>query len=60
MSYFTNLCPICNKHVSYWANCSKSTNPDYGNIGWIMQGKGKFKTKQYFHLSCLDSIKRGK
>lgn len=42
---YKGLCPICNKAVI--------NDPD--NTGYIYQGK----IKRYFHLACLDSIKRG-
>ena len=38
-------CPICKQH------CFKSFN-----TGYVMQGP----IKQYFHLSCLKTIARGK
>ena len=44
------VCPFCDEPVSYWPNCSPSTNSDYYNVGWVIR-KGK-KTKDLFHLSC--------
>ena len=58
--YWSQTCPICGKTVHYWANCSRSTNPDYDNYGWCTQGRGQWRKKQFFHLTCLKSIARGK
>lgn len=51
--YWDKKCPFCNEYVHYWPNCTASTNPDYDNYGWIYQGKGQWKIKRFFHLSCL-------
>lgn len=51
MSY---TCIICNKDIHYWPNCGSNTAEDYNNIAWVISGKGKFKTKEYFHRSCFN------
>ena len=46
------ICPICNNMI-YNANSEvKRISP---TVGYIYQGK----IRRYFHLACLDSIKRG-
>ena len=49
---YKGSCPICNKAVIVDSQ-EKSKNINYG---YIYQGK----IKRYFHLTCLDMIKRGK
>ena len=51
-------CPFCKELVQYWPNCSENTSKDYHNYGWLYQGKGKWKIKKYFHLSCLKENSR--
>ena len=46
---YVGSCPICNNPV--FLNDKIHTEP----TGYVYQGK----IKRYFHLSCLDSIKRG-
>ena len=41
-------CPICNKTVFLNSEWKKS-------VGYVYQGK----VRRYFHLACLESIKRG-
>ena len=50
MSYYKGTCPICNEHIFIQSDLEATTY-----YGYIYQGK----IKRYFHLSCLDSIKRG-
>lgn len=50
MVCYKGTCPICNK------NMFVDTSTSNTDIQYIYQGK----IKRYFHLSCLDSIKRGK
>ena len=51
---YNNLCPICNKVIGPY-DCKDRTY-----TGYLYQGQYKGKIKRYFHLACLDSIKRGK
>lgn len=50
-SFYKGSCPICNKSVVLYGHNVEADN----HIGYIYQGK----IKRYFHLACLDSIKRG-
>lgn len=50
-SYFKGPCAICNKPVVEYGHNVEADK----HIGYIYQGK----IKRYFHLACLDSIKRG-
>ena len=53
ISLYQYVCPICNKMIDNAINEVKRINP---TVGYIYQGK----TRKYFHLNCLNSIKRGK
>lgn len=50
MSYYKGTCPICNEHIFIQSDVEATVY-----YGYIYQGK----IKRYFHLSCLNSIKRG-
>ena len=50
---FMPNCIICHKQIHYWPNCSSNTAEDYNNIAWVISGKGKFKSKEYFHKTCF-------
>lgn len=47
---YKGTCPICNKDIFIKSNVEASAY-----YGYVYQGK----IKRYFHLACLDSIKRG-
>lgn len=47
---YKGTCPICNKNIFIKSDADASVY-----YGYVYQGK----IKRYFHLSCLDSIKRG-
>ena len=47
---YKGTCPICNEGIFIRSNAEASVY-----YGYVYQGK----IKRYFHLRCLDSIKRG-
>ena len=47
---YKGTCPICNENIFIKSDADASVY-----YGYVYQGK----IKRYFHLKCLDSIKRG-
>lgn len=50
---YNYTCPICEGFVHYWPNYSPHTSSDYGDVSWLIRGRGKFKEKLFFHTSCF-------